>query len=172
MNVGVAEQTTLTIVLSTYAAVVSSVTAFFQVRQMFLDRAHIGVEASMAVESGYEFGPISVVTFGVRAVNTGHRLVRVKKVAAYLERGPDIGGLTPSTSECVIFGARGEQPVELSADGGECSWKTAVAKTLRFERVNREGFDYGTAYVLLTSGKKICAEFQIISDDALGIVPG
>jgi hypothetical protein len=155
----------ITTLLAIYSSIVATAAIFFQARQWLMDRGRLSVEANMSIESRAEFGHRTKTVLSVRAVNKWHRPVRVKKLAALLVRENNIGGMVPSSAECLLHGADGDRLIELGADGGEHIWRTHIPQTARF-LAKRRGVDlFGTAYVLLTSEEQKFVEFVLISDE-------
>jgi len=147
-----------------YGALTGTVAIASTIRQWWLDRAILKLEANISIVQADAMR----VVLTISAVNNGRRPVRIKHVGSLLakESVPIDMQMFWDSSELTLFGARGEKPIELSADGGQTIWNMQIKKGTQFlHHNNNKGERYGKAYVELTSGKKVFRTFLLLSDD-------
>jgi hypothetical protein len=146
-----------------YGAATGTIAIASTIRQWWLDRAILKPEATISIVQTDK----TRVVLTISAVNNGRRPVRIKHVGALLakESSPVDMQAFWDSSELTLFGARGEKPIELSADGGQTIWNMQFMKGTRFLHHTNKGEQYGKAYVELTSGKKVFCTFLLLNDD-------
>lgn len=103
----------------------------------------------------------------IKALNTGTKIARVRRVAVLLApTGLIIGGrpLTPDSSELNI--GQKNAVVQIHGDDDIHEWHQVLNFKPNFEVHEKAGERYGKGYVELTSGGKIKFEFLLLSDSA------
>ncbi|MGA3144874.1 MAG: hypothetical protein ABSF10_17885 [Verrucomicrobiota bacterium] len=160
-----------------WGAVTGTFASCYNIRQWFLDRAKLKVEANIAIEHTDRLR----VVLTISAVNVGRRPVSIRRVGAFLAEtnAPIPQGLSPErsaevtkimretlvSSELTLFGGREEKPIELNPDGGQHVWKCSLPERLKFLRDSKGDEEVGKAYVELTSGKRVFCDFLLLPDD-------
>ena len=158
--------------LALYGAVVGTIAILLQLRQWWLDRAILKVEASIIRhESPMEKLESERITFNlvIRAVNNGRRPVTVRTVGAFLAVSllPDENGFVPeeASAETLLFGGTTGNTIEISPDGGQRTWEQRIFKGRQFLSHKKGNEQYGKAYVELTSGEKAFCDFRLRKDN-------
>jgi hypothetical protein len=163
--------------VSVWGAVTGTFGAAYGLRQLYLDRAKLKVEAKITVQYTHRIN----VVLTASVVNVGRRSVRIKEVSAYLTKSalPIPIGLSPekademrrareaghSESLLCLFGSRGESAFELKPDGGEHNFSKEIPEGCRFLSDTEFGEKHGRGYILLTSRKKLPFRFLLLPDD-------
>jgi hypothetical protein len=148
-----------------YGAAVGTLSGLWNIRQWLVDRAKLEVRGTFSlVHTDQEFWQIDV-----SAVNHGRRPLRIKRVAILLKNEPPFGigpaaetsKLRPVASEMCLYDSGVKPAFELNPDGGDGNWRFQHKTRPNF-LIKRKGVDsLGTAYVMLTSGKKYFCNFFI-----------
>jgi hypothetical protein len=163
--------------LALWGAVTGTIATFHLIWQWFVDRANLKLEGDISIVHSDSLN----VVLSVSVVNDGRRPVRIKRVAAFLTKtsAPIPAGLSPvhiaevsktmsanlTSHELYLFGGRQEEAIELSADGGYHLWKCRLTKDVEFLAHSKGDEQYGSGYVMLTSGKKILFTFNLLRSD-------
>ena len=158
-----------------YGAVTGTIAIASTIRQWWLDRAILTVKANVSIVNTDRVR----VMLSVSAVNKGRRPVSISTVGALLttdspsttqmmsaERSVELVKNLPCNSHSLLlFGGRDERPTQLSPDGGQETWASPIPRQMRFLGHKKGNEELGTAYVELTSGKKLSCDFPILKDE-------
>lgn len=163
--------------LAWYGAVMATIAIACQVRGWLLDKAKLKLEGHVSIRNTPRLGRF----LSISAVNRGRRPVKIKRVMALLTKTlpPMPPGLSPDqvkkisrisaktlvSHELPLFDGPEQEIVELTPDGGCHTWEYSLADNMELLSHRKGRRKCGSAYVMLTSGKKIFFKIGLLQSD-------